>query len=107
VLCAAVVCLIAFALVWIVSSVSSVEVTFINDSNAIVILPNCGNDLTELNPGQQVSVAVYKATTHCSVDPLDSARQTLPTKCLAIPQPMLSGEVVRISSAVINAGACS
>jgi|SRR5450756_2227667 len=88
---------IGVAVVW--EDTTAVSVTFVNDSQQGVILPDCGTDLVSISPHETVQIPI--ATDHpkqCSVDTSNGTGRNS-TTCLAMPTRLDSKTIIRISGA--------
>jgi len=86
--------------------VNSVSVTFVNDTETAVILPDCPQDIDTVSAKASLVVNVSQATAYCSIDVRTDGPVPL-VKCLKMPSPLENGSVVRVSDATTKTSACS
>jgi hypothetical protein len=89
-----------------ISTVSSVPVTFVNDTRAAIILPDCGPDLESLPAGATASILVYSPTCYCSIDGFGKHNQVDLVGCLTMPTPLKAHDKVRVSDAKSDTRPC-
>jgi hypothetical protein len=97
---------VAYIVIAVYSSVNSVSVTFVNDTNNPVVLPDCGKDLASVAARTSTVVNVFQRTAYCSIDVQGGASPTS-VRCLKMPRPLEQGAVVRIADASLNTRPCS
>ena len=94
--CILLVAAVATVVVW--SQVSSVPVTFVNDTSQTVIIPDCGSDLTQIEPGQSTDLSLKTNSRHCTVDRPRGGNEVI-LGCLDLPSPLTPHSVFRVSDA--------
>lgn len=90
----------------VASVASSVPVTFINDSQSSVILPDCGTGQTGIAAGTSAVVTIDGGTKYCSIDDVTKTQQIVLGACLRMPIPLRAHDTVRISDATSDTRPC-
>jgi hypothetical protein len=87
------------------TSVDSVSVRFVNNTDVSVILPDCGPDVETVNAQSSLVVNVYQPTSYCSID--TRTESVMPNvRCLKMPSPLTNGDEVKVSQATAEPRFC-
>jgi hypothetical protein len=97
----------AYIAAFVYSSVNSVSVRFVNDTQHAVILSDCGPDLEAIPAQLSAVVNVFQPTRYCSIDVEGPSRSELAGRCVKMPNPLQNGDVVHISEAARDLKPCS
>lgn len=92
---------------WI--DLTATQVTFVNDSNHTVDLPDCSTDLVELPAHQTAQLPIGSDhPVQCTVEYLTGQDDTWSVACLAMPIQLVPKTTLRISEAkgIASAGSC-
>lgn len=94
----------AYIALAVYSSVNSVSVRFVNNTENAVTLSDCGPDIETIPAGVSGVINLYQPTKYCSVGAQGGSGSAT---CLKMPTPLENGVAVRISDATANTKPCS
>jgi hypothetical protein len=96
-----------YLVIAVYSSVNSVSVRFVNNTENAVTLSDCGPDIETIPAGVSAVINVYQPTKYCSVGVQGGSDSESAGRCLKMPAPLENGAAVHISDATANMKPCS